>query len=555
MIPVKQPVSGADFVNRIELLKKLKHTYPIDNIAIVGPRRIGKSSLAEQFLLTLNQAKTVGFRFAVNQNIGTPGKFAVRMLRSFLSAYCIQILHKAFPELDELELDIGILSDWAIQQNSPVLVSLARFLMNYYPAATDNERSILERVLKFFNEFAIEQKFRTAIVLDEFQEIVELGKYKGFSNGNLLAFLEGLISTQENVWYCFTGSSVRILTDILEKHDSPFFGRIKRFNIKPFDKNDTLKLACRCTSKQIAAEASNLLFSLSGGHPFYTNVIIRAAHSIAADNPIITKPQIEAAFVEELTGGGMLDWHCNYLFEASLNKAGSSVFLKEVLRTLSHDSVTLTELARKLGRVTGYLSNPLRNLYNLDLIDKVGNKYTIADNILQIWLQTVYGRNDPNITLLKRKIINQYTEYIANLSTEAGLFFESYMREMLTKFDSQRYKGICLPKFETVECINTVDESGVVFGKPSNIEIDALCLGAENWICEFKYTKKGVKQKEITKLINKKGLIENKLKIKIDKIVYIAKSGFSENALKTDVWCISLTELNTLLKMMNMKKV
>lgn len=552
MISISHPVRGEDFIDRIDLLKKIESSYPVDNVALVGPRRIGKSSVAEQFLLILRQRNTVKFRFDVHGNMGTPGKFALRLLRSFLLAYFEQQANVTDLNLDEIDINPGVLIDAAHRINSMALSNLSRFLGSYFPPSPENERAVLERVLTFLDTFSAEMGMRTAIVLDEFQDIVELNKYRDFKNGKLLGFLEAIISRQTNVWYMFTGSAVRMMMNILEAPDSPFYGRVKRFDVQPLSKNDTADLTHKCIKKTITAEALNFLYNLTGGHPFYTVVIASSADTVSGNDSIIIRQHLEESFIVELTGGA-LDSHCNYLFEASLGRSKQNTFLKEVLRILSTGGSTVTELAKKLGRATGYLSIPLRNLFNLDLIDKRQKKYFIADNILKMWIQTVYGHNDPNLEAIKKNIRENYQEYIAALSTETGVYFESYLREMLQKFNGQIYAGIRLPKFGTVYGLNAFDIAGKVFGKPSNIEIDALCLGKENWICEFKYRKKSVSKKDIDQFVKKKGFIAAKLNIKIDKMMYVAKSGFSEYALNSDVWCMTLRELDDLLAKLNMR--
>jgi hypothetical protein len=126
---------------------------------------------------------------------------------------------------------------------------------------------------------------------------------------------------------------------------------------------------------------------------------------------------------------------------------------------------------------------------------------------------------------------------------------------MLSKFDNQKYQGNQLPRFDEVQGVNSFDHEGEVLGKPSNIEIDALCRGRKNWIFEFKYRKKSVGKKDIEQLKRKRNFIESKFKIKIHKMVFIAKSGFSEYALQSDVWCLTMQDINKLLSLLNMKKV
>ncbi len=554
MISIGRPVSGDDFVNRTELLKQLHAIYPTDSTALVGPRRIGKSSIAEEFLRTLKRKKTIKFKFNVQKNIGPPGKFAVRMLRSFLSAWFDYNGKKDDLRLDELEMNHNVMIDVADRAESLTLRGLARFLVAYYPPPPQHDRPVLERILNFFDEFSAEMGVRAAIVLDEFQDIELLERFDGFKNGNLLGFLEGAFFGQKNVWYMFTGSAVRIMTNILEAPDSPFYGRVKRLNVKPFGKDDTAQLVCKCTEKPISAEALDFLFSLSKGHPYYTAVIISAAARAGDERSMITRDSIEKAFMEELFEGA-LNSHCTIMFESSLGRMKKpGVFLKEILRALSAGEATLTELASRVGRKSGFLSRFLGNLFNLDLIERNKKKYRVADNILEIWLKTVYGQEETDLHVSQRKIRESYREYIGALKTETGIFFESYLREMLGKFDGRKFKEVHLPRFSSVEGINAFDSLGEVFGKPSNIEIDALCQGDENWLCEFKYKRKAVKKRHIDLLIKQKSFIEKKLAIKIDKMMYIAKSGFSEEAVKSEVWCVTFRELNELLAMLKMKK-
>ena len=156
MISTSHPVSGDEFVNRLDLLSQLKRYYPSQNAALVGPRRIGKTSIAKQLIESMDQKDTIKFIFKVHENMGTPGKFAIRLLRFFLNAYFDLRPHVAASVIDEIEIKPDVLIDVANQIKSGKLYDLSRFLSNYYPPTPDSERAVMDRILRFLDDFSIQ---------------------------------------------------------------------------------------------------------------------------------------------------------------------------------------------------------------------------------------------------------------------------------------------------------------------------------------------------------------------------------------------------------------
>ena len=419
MVPFSHPVTGQNFVNRTELPRKLEFTYVTDNMALVGPRRIGKSSVAKQFLLQIGNDNPFGVYFDVSKNLGTPGKFAIRLLREFLKAYVECASVEIVPEIEDLYFDISQLKTVAEKIESAKLANLAK-LLTTYPLTPDTERSFFERIFQFFQEFSLEKELMPVIILDEFQEIMGLEGYKDLEPGRILGLLSGLFSEQENVRYVFTGSRVRKIIDIFENGKSPFYGRIYRFNVGCFSKSDTATLVNKCVTRPIHSEAFQLVYALSKGHPYYTVVISRGADRIAgppcrtSDPTFITVEHVRLAFEEELHSG-MLGHHCAYIYETSLGKARSHAFLRELTREMARGETSPKQLADRVGRLPAHLSRYLRTLYNMDLIDKVEGRYKIADHILEIWLRAVYEREEPDLKLIRRKIDENYREFVQSI--------------------------------------------------------------------------------------------------------------------------------------------
>ena len=67
-----------------------------------------------------------------------------------------------------------------------------------------------------------------------------------------------------------------------------------------------------------------------------------------------------------------------------------------------------------------------------------------------------------------------------------------------------------------------------MFGKQSNVEIDALCVGEENWILEFEYRDRLVTENDL-KVLKKRGkLAEEETGIPIGQICFVSVAGFRE---------------------------
>ncbi len=561
MISISRPATGKDFVNRKEILKRLNNAYQRHNIALVGPRRIGKSSIVEKFLSTIANRNIVTIVFDVSSNMGTPGRFAIRLLISYLDSYLkfrrededISVL------LEDMDIKPANLMELAERLNSNALKKLSQFLIAYYPPSVENEQEVLKRIFNFLENFAEEKGFEIALALDEFQTITDLNRFAGFKDISVLAFLQGIISLQKRVWYLFTGSSVRLMTEILEDSASPFYGRVIRINVGGFTKEDTVELINKVSEKSYSGEAIKFLWHITRGNPYYVVVLSVCSNTLAEGKNYINKEIVEEAFIEEITKGSIYS-HCQYIFDTSLGRTQKKTeratsVLKEVMRILSSGIKSPSGLAKRLGRPASYVSPLLGNLYQLDLIEKVGKSYFISDFVLQSWIENVYGANLPRVDNIRRRLSQDYREYIEKLKKDTGYFFESYMREMLGKFNQTAFKDRILPRFDEVVCLNIFDKTGKVFGRESNIEIDALCRGKVNWLCEFRYKNEPAAKRDIDLLIRKRHLIESELNLKIERLMFISRAGFTEAALNEDVWCLDAKKINELLSRLDMRKI
>jgi len=563
MISTSRPVVGAEFVNRREILRRLLHLYDSEqNTALLGVRRIGKSSIAREFCRRLKEEResVVPVYFEVHKNMGTPARFAIRLLTETLTAYFKQ-LQNFDEDISYLELDVRPLLDLAKKIKSEKLTELSQFLMAYYPTLPANERQVFGKIFEFFDEFAAEKGIKIAFVLDEFQDILRLDRYKAFGDGGILSLFEGISASQRKVWYCLTGSLVRMMENILENSDSPLYGRFTKLKVDGFEDEDVRDLITKICTKPVTGEALHLFQAVTAGNPYYIVAIGNHVQFLAEgrDKQIIDKELVEESIYNEITDGE-LNSHCEYLFESSLVRASRYTSLKEVVKYIAlREGALPSEIAKDLGRDSGEISPLLRDLQNVDLIRKANKHYIVIDPVLSIWLRAVYGFSEPRLKWLKSGIEKSYMELITRLKKERGYLFESYIRELIHRFDGSNYGDRKLPKFARIESVNLDDRNGIVFGRPTNVEINALCQGAENWIVEFEYRDRSVRKSDLITLIKRAKLVENIIGIQIDLACFVSIGGFEEDALhfaeENNMWCVELTALNTLLKKYGMRRI
>jgi len=565
MLTTSRPIKGKDFFDRRVIIQDLHTQYRLkQNVALCGIRRIGKSSIAEEFLDQLKKKddKVLCVYFQVHHSIGSPAFFGLKLLAIILEVFCKQFSIQTDEDFSLLQLDVRRLKNIADTIKSQKLSSLSDFLIVSFPFDHGEERIIFERILEFLEHFAEEKDIQIAIVLDEFQDILALNKFEGFKPNRVLSVLDGTFSRQQHIWYCLTGSTVRMMDKILEDKDSPFYGRFRKIEVKGFEESDAKGFISKVLENPLTGDALNLIVNTTGGNPFYIVSICNTIQLFIMrehEKSIINKKTVEEAIVFEIKEG-TLSSHCNQILESSLSRASRSTSLKEAVRIIALKGfVTPSELARDTGRDIGEVSPILKDLQKIDLVKKVDKKYVISDPILSLWIEAVYEPSEPRIDKIQKFINKNYDELIAKLKTQRGFLIESYFRELLSKFDNTPFHDIFLPRFDSIEPLNIFDQSGEIFGNPSNVEVDALCIGSENWICEFKYQKESVRNKDLILLEKKKNLIEQKLKININNLSFISVSNFTEEALdqakSSKIWCIDPKILNELIEKYHMRKL
>lgn len=252
-------VGNEYFTDRTVELEEIRRTMLGPNhLVLISPRRFGKSSLVKKAVNELDRPAV----FINLQQITGIEELASMLLKG---------VFKLFP--------IERLKHWMTHFRFIPTIStnpLTDAVDLSFPIATD-ETAVLEDVMELINKLGAE-KDRIIIVLDEFQEILEIDK-------GIDKKLRAMMQVQENVNYIFLGSQESMMTDIFERKKSPFYHFGKLMYLKKIPHDDFLEyVRDRLTPvmENNAAKAAEAILSFTLCHPYYKQQLASQVWEIAA---------------------------------------------------------------------------------------------------------------------------------------------------------------------------------------------------------------------------------------------------------------------------------
>lgn len=124
----------------------------------------------------------------------------------------------------------------------------------------------LERLLQLPAELGGAGKRRTALVMDEFQEIVEI-------DPSLPKLLRSVFQQQPEVAHVYLGSKRHIMEQIFSDANEPFWRSAKPVELGPIEAEPFAAFIAdrfRGTGREIEEDALEELLAVTGGHPYAT---------------------------------------------------------------------------------------------------------------------------------------------------------------------------------------------------------------------------------------------------------------------------------------------
>lgn len=512
--PVKTQALFTDRISELEMLDSFKTRLlqgESNRIAIIGTRRIGKSTILYEFIKRNFPAQQVQFVYLNLQGmVMEPLSFSKSYL-GITTKWVVQDTADNFSSYDDPQYCM-----LQLQKSHP---QAAEYLYEFIQIIQNRELSqkrVLEHALNFPKILSNFLNKPFIVILDEFQEIVSLNNFKNIPE--IMGFIRDIFQTHDQVLYIFSGSYIRLMQNILENPDSPFFGQLQPYYISYFDQEAALQLIdkiCQQLQLDFYKPIKQKIMKLTSGHPFYIELLIHAIYETSYTDGIATTGEnIEKILLLQLLNErSPLNFHLRYIYEDALGRARGSTILHAILKVLAQQApLTMTEIANQINKKQGLVQISLAELIKVDLVIRTENKYLIRDPLLRWWIFFKFFHPEGAFSL-KDEIVNelsiQFREKYLQLSSELGRAKEFELYYFVSKKQGSAVGKVQLPKFKAL--IKN-------YMLPNGDEIDLFARDDESWVFELKWKNKLVGMKELQTLKNK---------IQVDKYVLISKKGFT----------------------------
>ena len=301
------------------------------DVVVFAPRRYGKSSLVWRASQELMRDRVLVASVDL-MTTPTPAKLAEKLARAIHDDIASPLLRakERLRIFGDLRVTPTITVD--AQTGAP------SFSFSVTAQAEDLDATI-ERLLELPGELGAERKRPVALVLDEFQEVMDI-------DARLPRLMRAVFQQQPEVAHVYLGSKRHMLRRLFSDENEPFWRSAKQMELGVIGSEAFAPFITRQFERSgrfIAAGAVDAILAITAGHPYATQELCYFAWQ-----EVGPEERAEVADVEAALGKVLRSEHAHF---SLLWERASSV-----------QRLLLAELAREPGRP---LSAAYRNRHNL----------------------------------------------------------------------------------------------------------------------------------------------------------------------------------------------
>ena len=235
-----KPVFGSTFYDRKEVIKSITSDFG-NNYALVGIRRVGKTSILKQLEIEFKKKGIIPVRIDVRSIF----PFTIE---GFLKKYTLEIVNQykkedKYKHISE-RLKLFLKGEWRDFAEYIKTIHIQAFkdiaeIWFDYDQSTEKDRTkLLKEVINYPEKLAKDTNKKIVIMFDEFQEVQKFGE-------DFMWALRSNMQESQNTEYIISGSAVGTMSYILGNKNSPFYGMFLTKQIKGIDEKSAGKLLDR----------------------------------------------------------------------------------------------------------------------------------------------------------------------------------------------------------------------------------------------------------------------------------------------------------------------
>lgn len=429
------PVTAASFFDREDEIRELQAVMEglqADSptwLAIIGPRKIGKTSLLLELARRAADSKVVFVVIDCFEELPLLPeifrRYALRLVDGALGADLGTSLEALASRPAEYRATLQRSSRFDALE--PPLRSL---VLELAERRVDTE--LLREVLDLPERLAASLGIRFLVAWDEFQELAALSSRE--IPADFLPLMRSRWQRHRRVSYVISGSARTMLSELVTDERSPFFQHFTMMELGAFGRADAIRLLRENAPRDrpISEELAGRAFDVIGGHPFYLQLLGDALTRQPWDDE-------EAAFKQALqellfSSTGRLALY----FENELRRlAGRSGFLAKTLEVLAAGPTRLSDVARAIGSATGSTARYVERLQDA-VVRGADGRYRLADPVFGLWL----AWRQPGGTVVPMRLVGDDAEQaVARHLAEMGFDLIYQSRASRGAFDLLATRG------------------------------------------------------------------------------------------------------------------
>ena len=386
-----QPAVKDDFVDRedilADMLSTLKDKSTRMGFALVGSRRIGKTSILKEVVRRLEGEKDiVPVYFSIWDLVeNTLPELCTRITLSIIEGFKPHLSLKL--KMKQL-LNVPVLKFFEVLRSLDMKIAFfdeIEIALKMGKSGEIDHNTLVEKMFLFGEKMAKENGIRLVLVLDEFPSIMNVKNKTKLGEG-IIKKIRTICEDLENTILCISGSIRKTMEITAILPSSAFYRQFIIKNIEPFDLEATTKILENNLDAKISAEAISRFYELTGGIPFYLQFLGRELGRFRAAS--IDPLQVENSFDQFLLQEG------DIIFAEQI-KSFSDKEKIILSRMACYGLKTPAEIQKSSGEPSNVVSRYMEYFLSKGVLQRERKGfYQFTDPVFAVWIKRRFVPTD-----------------------------------------------------------------------------------------------------------------------------------------------------------------